>query len=410
MKEITRIKKLEVAQYFLLGYSYDDMEGKTGVSHGSIVNIVKELEEGKLEVPGTPFDQINDLRQLSLDLKKKSLSTSQALLGLALFQRINTLDIPPELLNDWAQLAKKLTPAEFPAGEFLEAALRIYHLEETSGKPFEALAEEYGNLTQEIDKLSHQVNSLVENKKKLSGEATSLKAQLDALEKKRDQLNSSVEIQSEKLKEIKTRVEEAMKDKGALSKEIKELKVLRTKLSSEVDGKEESLARLAQIGLSDGDLLRLLNILSDMAKKDGLSMDQVKEAFFTTASQFASLFGLKKATQTETQVIEGLKNKEAILTGEIASLEEKSAFLQAEIVEKSSDAGKQIQDASGEAVAIIRQQADTIRSELDSIMADALAIGTTVVEMRANQQQGEGSVKELKAILTEVGVRLGEPK
>jgi len=30
MKEITRTKKLEVAQYYLLGHTYSDMEEETG--------------------------------------------------------------------------------------------------------------------------------------------------------------------------------------------------------------------------------------------------------------------------------------------------------------------------------------------------------------------------------------------
>lgn len=56
MREISRATKLEVAQYCILGYPYSDIENGTGVSHGSVVNIVKELECGKLTIPGTSFD------------------------------------------------------------------------------------------------------------------------------------------------------------------------------------------------------------------------------------------------------------------------------------------------------------------------------------------------------------------
>ena len=48
MKELPRAKKLEAAHYYILGHSYGDIEEETGVSHGSVVNIVKELEDGKL--------------------------------------------------------------------------------------------------------------------------------------------------------------------------------------------------------------------------------------------------------------------------------------------------------------------------------------------------------------------------
>jgi uncharacterized protein YerC len=63
MKEIPRGKKMEVAQCYILGDSYSDIENKTGVSHGSIVNIVNEVVNGKLDVPRTTLDQVIDLHQ-----------------------------------------------------------------------------------------------------------------------------------------------------------------------------------------------------------------------------------------------------------------------------------------------------------------------------------------------------------
>lgn len=54
MKELTRTERLEVAQYYILGHSCKEIEDETKVSHGSIVNIVKEIEGGKLTVPGVP--------------------------------------------------------------------------------------------------------------------------------------------------------------------------------------------------------------------------------------------------------------------------------------------------------------------------------------------------------------------
>ena len=78
MKEISRTKRLQVAHYYLLGFTYKEIGEETGISHGSIANIVSELEDGDLNIPGTSFDQVNDLRQLSFDLKKSGLKSSQA--------------------------------------------------------------------------------------------------------------------------------------------------------------------------------------------------------------------------------------------------------------------------------------------------------------------------------------------
>ncbi len=64
MKEIPMSKRLEVAQLFLLGHPYAEIEAKAGVSHGSVAGIVKDIENGNLTIPGTLFDQVDDLRQL----------------------------------------------------------------------------------------------------------------------------------------------------------------------------------------------------------------------------------------------------------------------------------------------------------------------------------------------------------
>jgi len=121
MKEITRTKKLEVAHYYLLGYTYREIEEETGVSHGSIANIVSEIENSSLTISGTAFDQVNDLRQLSSDLSKSGLKPSQALLGITFLRRLQSLQITLEDLEAWSELVKKLLPPDFSAKEFFEA-------------------------------------------------------------------------------------------------------------------------------------------------------------------------------------------------------------------------------------------------------------------------------------------------
>jgi len=136
-----------VAQYYLLGHSYKEIEDETKVSHGSVVNIVKEIENGKLTIPGIPVDQVNDLRQLSFDLKKKGLEPSQALLGISFFERLQELGISPEDLGRWSELVKTFAPADFPAKDFFESAVRLHELEKNEEKPFEELAEQYRRLS-----------------------------------------------------------------------------------------------------------------------------------------------------------------------------------------------------------------------------------------------------------------------
>ena len=224
MKEISRAKRLEVAHYYLLGYSYGEIEAETGVSHGSIANIVRELEKGKLTVPGTPFGQVDDLRQLSFDLTKKGLQPSQSVLGLLLFERFRALEITPEHLDGWAELTKRFDQPDFTPKDFLEVALRLHELEKSQGKPFEILAEEYERLTECMDKLKSQVDSLSKNKTDLNNESEPLRSQIESLKRTKDKLENDVEIQTRNLKELRSKVKEAEEERNQLGKETKDLR------------------------------------------------------------------------------------------------------------------------------------------------------------------------------------------
>ena len=286
MKELTSTKRLEAAQYYLLGYSYKEIEDETGVSHGSVVDIVKEIEDGRLTIPDVPIDQVNDLRQLSFNLKKRSLEPSQALLGITFFERLQELGIVPESLARRSELVKTFAPADFPAKDFFESAMKLHELEENEGKPFEELAEQYRILNEGTERLRTQADLLEKKKPELSQEVQSLSSQVVALERTVKELRGGVDIQEAKLQELRSRVREAREEKSRLDKEIKEFNRRMVRLSSEVDGKEESLRRLNGIGFSDEDLLRLRSLLEKMAKKEGTQVNQVKENFFRALDYF----------------------------------------------------------------------------------------------------------------------------
>ena len=125
MTEISHENRLEVAMLYLRGNTYKEIETKTGLSHGSISNIVNKLLSGQLVIPGVPSDEVSDLHQLSVDLKKKNLEPSQALLGFTLFEKFKELGIVPSQFDQWSKLVKVCVPDDFPAKDFFEAALNL---------------------------------------------------------------------------------------------------------------------------------------------------------------------------------------------------------------------------------------------------------------------------------------------
>jgi DNA repair exonuclease SbcCD ATPase subunit len=407
MKEIPREKKLEVAQYCILGYPYSDIENRSGVSHGSVVNIAKELECGKLAIPGTPFDQVNDLRRLSLELKKRDLEPSQALLGLLLFDRLRLLEITPELVDKWSELAKKLMPADFPAKDFLEAALRLNELERSEGRPFGTLAEEYVRLKEGVDELKAEVDSLVKNKEELINSARPLRSELESLERTKEKLDNAVKIQAGKLTELKSETKEREEERSRLSGEIKDLQRRKTKLYSEVGGREELLRRLNAIGLSDEDLLRITNFVEKTSKNEGISGSELKKRFFSALDLFKDVSGLENRRKAETQQVNQLIKKESTLAGEIAALDKKKGLLEGEILGTISSTSQKVRDIGEDAASQLQQRVAEIKDQLSTLLADTLKTGEAIGEMRQALKRGEESEKTLSNFIEEVRSSLG---
>jgi len=405
---ISHQKRLEVAMLYLRANTYTEIETKIGISHGSIANIVKELLSGQFIIPGVPSDEISDLHQLSVDLKKKGLEPSQALLGITIFERFAELGIVPSQFDQWSELVKVYAPDDFPVKDFFEAAVNLHKLEETEGKPFQEIAQEYTGLQQKIGDMGSEVDSLDVKKKDLTTEVESLTAEVSALEQKKVEAESSLEAQCAELEETKSMVAAAKEDHAHLSGEIKDLIKKKDELQLELGSKEESLIKLKEIGLSEEDLLHLRKSIEGIAEKYNVNADQVKDEFFSALEQFGDFAGFKKASQDEAKTLQDMTKQKASLTGEITELKNRRAFLQATVGKSASTAAEQIREAGEEAVSIIRQEADSIKGEVKSILEDTLVAGLAVGETSAMQKGTEEAGKELDALIVEVRRRLEE--
>jgi len=400
--DISHENRLEVARLYLLGYTYAEIEKKTGVSHGSISSIVNKLISGQLVIPGVLSDEVSDLNQLSVVLKKKNLEPSQALLGLTVFLKFNELGIVPSQFGQWSELVKVFALDDFLAKDFFDAALHLHKLEEGEGKPFQEIAEEYIGLQQKVGEMEIKLDSLDVKRKGLAEEVESLTSEVSTLEQNKEEIKSSLGAESADLEQAKSMVAVAKEEHTHVTKEIEDLLKKKDKLHSEVGSKEESLIKLKEIGLSEEDLLRLVKLLASMAEGENVDADQAKDEFFSALEQFKNYSGLQKAVEEEGGNLQSIVKQKSSVVGEIEELENRKAKLHAEVENTASEAAKMIHRAGMEAVASIRQEAGLIKEELTSIMDKTLVTGLAVGEAAGLQKQGEKAGKELEDLITEV--------
>ncbi len=401
----TSQQKIEVGQYYVLGYTVAEIEKKTGVSHGNICGITKDFESGKLQIPGLPSEEVSALRQLSLQLKKTGLAPAQGLLGVSFFGRCTDLGIAPSQLDQWADLVKTVSPSGFPVIDFLEAALYLHELEKTEKLSFQEIIQKYSDIADNKSHLENEIASLDDKRAKLDAQVSSLNSEVVKLQGTKAELSAQTKLSEG---ELKKSMEATVADKGVrgyLKTEIQGLSKKKAALESEIGGREESLNVLKELGLSEAHLLQLKNIVGGIAAKQGLGPEQIKINFFGALGEFGGLPELIKAAEDEKQHVQDLKTKAATLAGEIASLETQRAGLVGEVKSSAAKAAEGIQQAGEKAVLTIGQCVGNIETGLKALMEDTILTGLAIGKETEMQKTAGKSAEQLDHVVEEIKLR-----
>jgi len=131
MKEITINTKLKVIKLFLSGLSYDEIAEQTGISKGSVVNIVNEFREGGLPLPPGMTEYIDQLRSLVVDMLKSGANVPALKNYLKLHARLQDMGVSGEQLEQWLDICQNIASKEVSSNQFVQSALEL--AQSTSG-------------------------------------------------------------------------------------------------------------------------------------------------------------------------------------------------------------------------------------------------------------------------------------
>jgi transcriptional regulator with XRE-family HTH domain len=90
------------------GLSYDQIAARTGVSKGTVANVVTELRAGMVPEAADVGEHIELLRELSIDLKRAGLSLGQCATGLILLNRISECRLDLADIDRWPMILKSV--------------------------------------------------------------------------------------------------------------------------------------------------------------------------------------------------------------------------------------------------------------------------------------------------------------
>ena len=132
MERLTAKKKLAVVRLYFSGLSYDEVAAKTGVSKGTVANVVAELKAGVIPEAADVGEHIELLRELSLDLKRSNLTAGQCAIGLILLTRISECGLDPADIDRWPMILK-MVRNEDDTKEFVRLIYSIQEVQQRSG-------------------------------------------------------------------------------------------------------------------------------------------------------------------------------------------------------------------------------------------------------------------------------------
>lgn len=272
MPAITARKRMNVVRYYLQGFSYQEIVDKTGISKGSVVSILTDLKNGKFHGLENVYDEIDALREIAVDLRRRDLTLSEATIGIAAFQGIESLGVQPSEVNSLVEQVRRLTPEGTESQDFISAVSAVIELEKRTGMAPKELEERVGELEGRHQTLQHQCKELEPMSKDvvaLTEQRDGLTQELAALEseakKKKESLDAEIADRTEGLQSLQGQVAGTEQLIGQLGQRVLDQEGSLQQIGCQFDRVSNALKRISRLGLSEDEWPELATRLASAA-------------------------------------------------------------------------------------------------------------------------------------------------
>ena len=326
MEKLSAKKKLTVVKFYLSGLSYGDIAVKSGISNGAVSGIVQELKGGGFPEAADLDDQVELLRELSLDLKHSGLAPGQCAVGLAVIKRIHECGLEVADIERWPEILK-LAGTEDQAKEFIQKVYHIQDAEEETGLTIDEidgkiqeLEAKAAELQPTLDKIDEKTHEIIE------------------LEKKRDALTPVVNSLEQKYAMLNPIVKDLQARQSDLVKQIKEEEAITASTQAALATWSKENKKLGKAGFSLKTLVEFNDRARVIAVRHHIPVSALRERLLHELEILDKGLGLEamvEATQTKLNIrqeaLTSAKNEIKKLEVAIGSLTEKKANLEADI-------------------------------------------------------------------------------
>jgi len=337
MEKLPTRKRVAIVRQYLSGLSYDDMAARNSVSKGTVANVVNELKAGRFPEAADVAEDIELLRELSLELKRSKLSPGQCATGLIFLNRISECGLDPADIGRWPMILKSVG-TEDESREFVRLVYSIQEVQQRTGLSLNAL-----------DDKVHELERKAADLEPVSRQYKDRRKQLAELTSRREELVSSVNSLEEKYKLLNPRVKDLEKREQTLSRHVEDIepKAQKAEITLSTLNKEEQ--RLQDIGLSFEKLADFNDRLQVIAQRHAIDPAELRSRLLQELETLEKGLGLEAIIESRQQELDKMEQAVAGTQKElktakavVGSLTQEKADLETSIKETRERVGKEI--------------------------------------------------------------------
>jgi predicted nucleic acid-binding Zn-ribbon protein len=364
MEKLPTKKRIAIVRQYLSGLSYDDMAAKTGVSKGTVANVVNELKAGRFPEAADVGEDIELLRELSLELKRSKLSPGQCATGLTLLNRISECGLEPADIGRWPMILKSVG-TEDEAQEFVRLVYGIQEVQQRTGLSLN-----------DLDDKVHELERKAADLEPVSRQYEDYRKQLAELAGRREELASSVNSLEEKYKLLNPRVKDLEKREKTLSRRIEDMEPKAQKAETTISTLNKEKQRLQDIGLSFEKLAGFNDRLQVIAQRHAIEPAELSSRLLQELETLDKGLGMEALIQSQQQELDKIEQAVAGAQKElktaksvVSNLTQEKADLEASIKETRERVSKEI----GKLIPVAKETINRLGNELQRGNEEALA-------------------------------------
>lgn len=380
MERLSAKKKVAIVGQYLSGMAYGIIAARSGVSKGTVANIVTELRAGKFPEAAGIAEQIEQLRELSLDLKRVNLTPGQCAVGLMVLARINECGLDPADINRWPQILKSVEN-EDEAQEFVRLVYSIREVQQRTGLGLDAL-----------DSKVHDLERKAADLEPVSAKLAGCQKQLGELTRQRDLLESDITGLEDKRKLLDPQVKNLEKREQDLSHRIKNMEPRAEKAETTLTALSKEMQRLEDIGFTFEALAEFSQRVRVIAQRHAVKPTELRARLSHDLENLNQALGLEALVSSRQQELAEQKRLVAKARQElettkaaVATLKQEKANLEASIKETTEWIGREIvsimplaRDTIDEVVKRLRRGVNKVVAEVRKIRDESLEVGKEV--------------------------------